>query len=336
MIKSLFLLVLLFCRFHESTAAVLESEQEILHQINLLQKQLKIAEEQKDWKKIEECLTLVLKYCNRLKNGNPNKTAIQYGASSRMGVAKFYLKKYQESIYYLEQALSFNIEENENILNHKLDMQTGLASAYTILGNREKALFYFNQAKQRIVILEKSADRYKPHILERLYFFYTARSDFFESVRQYDKALHALCHIKTFFEQAKAENDLLYPMIIYKTGRIHYASGKWDVAADCFSQALDVFISENKFPEQSFLYLIRTLEKSGNPEKAFQVSQRYLNSVTHFPAGEKRKKYLAIILFCMGKICDLQGNGKEAEQYKKKAAELGSPSFLKQSYQSVL
>ena len=93
MIKSLFLFVLLFCRFHESTAAVLESEQEILHQINLLQKQLKIAEEQKDWKKIEEHLTLVLRYCSRLKNGNPNKTAIQYGASSRMGVAKFYLKK---------------------------------------------------------------------------------------------------------------------------------------------------------------------------------------------------------------------------------------------------
>ena len=311
------------------------SDEEIQRKVDALHEKVVEAEKKRDFSQVAAIITEVLTYCALLEENNSYKKHVVFSASQRMGIAKYYLEDYKDAIIYLETALAVKLEETESILNQRLDMQIGLANAYEQLGDEQKRDYYLNLAEKRVRELENSDDKGEAYILERLYFFYFAKSKILQKEKRLDDALKSLLKLKAVFEEAKAFDDILYPLTLFHIGKIYYKLHIKSEARLFFQQTLDNLIEQRKFTAMPYIYLIHIYISGHLFDKALLCSEKLLNSIESISMPQEAKKNKAVILFCMGKIYIAKKQSREAEEYLRQAKELIPVPALNQLYGSV-
>ncbi|MEI3004014.1 MAG: hypothetical protein V8T87_05250 [Victivallales bacterium] len=120
------------------------SEEEIQRKIDALYEKVVEAEKNNDSAMIMRYLLEALKLREQLALSNPYRETIYFVANQRMGITKYLLREYAETVTFLEKALSADVEERESILNHKLDIYIMLMLSYDKIGNIKKEITICN------------------------------------------------------------------------------------------------------------------------------------------------------------------------------------------------
>ena len=150
------------------------SEEEIQRKIDALYEKVVEAEKNNDSAMIMRYLLEALKLREQLALSNPYRETIYFVANQRMGITKYLLREYAETVTFLEKALSADVEERESILNHKLDIYIMLMLSYDKIGNIKKRDNYLQLAEQQVRTLEEEIgdSNAEDFILERLAAYY--------------------------------------------------------------------------------------------------------------------------------------------------------------------
>ena len=311
------------------------SDEEIQQKVDALHEKLVAAEKKRDFVQVVKIIEEVLKYCVLLDENNSYKKHVVFSASQRMGIAKYYLENYKDAIVYLETALAVELEETESILNKRLDMQIGLANAYEQLRNEQKRDYYLNLAEKRVRELENGDDKGEAYILERFYFFYFTKSKILQKEKRFDDALKNLLKLKAAYEEAKAFDDILYPLTLFHIGKIYYNLHMKSEARLFFEQTLDNLVEQRKFTAMPYIYLIHIYISGHLFDKALLCSEKFLKSIDLISMPRENRKNRAVILFCMGKVYVAKKHTKKAEEYLRQAKELIPMPVLNQLYCSA-
>ena len=269
--------VLIFC-FMTGCGERKMSDEEIQRKIDALYEKVVEAEKNNDSAMIMRYLLEALKLREQLALSNPYRETIYFIANQRMGITKYLLREYAETVTFLEKALSADVEERESILNHKLDIYIMLMLSYDKIGNIKKRDNYLQLAEQRVRTLEEEIgdSNAEDFILERLAAYYEAKGKILLNEKRYKCALVSFLKAQDNYLKQK---NIYFPFLAvsyYYSALIYSALNNTEFALKMSKMAADISLEERNFFSSAYKMLMKYYMEQHDYLSGLKYSKKFL------------------------------------------------------------
>ena len=311
-------LALIFC-FMMGCVERKMSDEEIQREVDTLYEKVVEAEKNNDSARIMQYLLEALKLREQLTLSNPYRETIYFVANQRMGITKYLLREYAETVIFLEKALSADVEERESILNHKLDIYIMLMLSYDKIGNIKKRDTYLQLAGLRVRTLEEGIgdSNTEDFILERLAAYYEAEGKILLNEKRYKCALVSFLKAQDNYLKQKNIFSPFLAVSYYYSALTYSALNNTEFALKMSTMAADISLEDRIFFSSVYKLLMKYCMEQHDYLSGLKYSKKFL-LIFHQNASRKALFYTYMADFAqkLGRIGEMWQYAGMAKYYQ--------------------